>query len=65
MGDTRAGAVGKLGRLAAAGIAMDEGALAICSVGAEVRPGTSGPDEAVTEASRMEDGAEMLSEAVA
>lgn len=65
VGDTRAGVVGRVGRLAAAGIAMDEGALEICSAEAEVSPGTSGADEAVTEASMMEAGAEMLSEAAA
>lgn len=64
LGDTTVGAVDKAGRLAAAGIAMDEGTLGIWSAEAEVRTGSSGPPEAVTgtEASRVEAGAEMLSE---
>lgn len=63
VGDTTEGAVDRVGRLAAAGIAMDEGALGIWSTEAEVR--CSRPPEAVTgtEASRVEAGAEMLSEA--
>lgn len=65
--DTTIGAVDKVGRLAAAaGIAMDEGTLDIWLTEAEVRTGRSIPLEAVTgtEASRVEAGAEMLSEAV-
>lgn len=64
--DTTIGAVDKVGRLAAAGIAMDEGTLDIWPTEAEVRTGRSRPLEAVTgtEASRVEAGAEMLSEAV-
>lgn len=66
MGDTTVGAADKVGRLAAAGIAMDEGALGIWSTEAEVRTGSSRPPEAVTgtEGSRVEAGAEMLSEAM-
>lgn len=67
MGDTKVGAVDKVGLAAAAavaavGISMDEGALGIWSAEARVR----GPPAAVigTEASRVEAGAEMLSEAV-
>lgn len=64
VGDTTVGAVDKVGRLAAAGIAMDAGTLGIWSTEAEVRTGSSRPPEAVTgtEASRVEAGAEMLSE---
>lgn len=64
VGDTTVGAVAKMERLAVAGIAMDEGALGILSAEAEVS--SSRPPEAVTgtEASRVEAGAEMLSEAV-
>lgn len=61
MGDTTVGAVG---RLAAAGIAMDEGAPEIWSAEAEVRTASSRPTEAVTGTSRVEAGAAMLSEAV-
>lgn len=66
LGDTTTGAVDKVGRLAAAGIAFDEGTLGICSTEAEVRTGRSRPHEAETgtEASRLEAGADMLSEAV-
>lgn len=64
VGDTTVGAVDKLGRLAGAGIAMDEGALGIWSTEAEGR--SSRPPEAATgtAASRVEAGAEMLSEPV-
>lgn len=66
VGDTTVGAVDKVGRLVAAGIGMDEGAVEIWSTEAEVRTGSSRPPGAVTgtEASRVEDGAEMLSVAV-
>lgn len=63
VGDTKVGAVDKVGlaAAAAAGILMDEGALGIWSTKAGVR----GPPAAVTgtEASRVEAGAEVLSEA--
>lgn len=66
VGDTREGAVGKVGRFVATGNAMDEGTLGIWSTEAEGRTGSSRPPEAVTgtEASRVEASAEMLSEAV-
>lgn len=66
VGDTTVGEADKVGRLAATGIAMDEGALEIWSAEAEVSTGSSAPPEAVTgrEASSVEAGAEMLSEAV-
>lgn len=62
VGDMTVGAVGGF----AAGIAMDEGTLAIWSTEAEVRIGRSKPPEAVagTEDLRVEAGAEMLSGAV-
>lgn len=63
VGDTKVGAVDKVGlaAAAAAGILMDEGALGIWST----KAGARGPPAAVTgtEASRVEAGAEVLSEA--
>lgn len=66
VGDTTKRAVGKVGMLAAAGVAMEEEALGIWSTEAEVRTGTSRPPEAGTgaEASRVEAGAEMISDAL-
>lgn len=67
VGVTTEGAVGKVGRLVATGNAVDEGALGIWSTEAEVRTGSSTPPEAVTagtEAARVEDSTETLSEAV-
>lgn len=52
----------RVGGLAVYGIVVDEGALAFCSTEAEVRRLTSPEAVTGTEASRVEAGAEILSE---
>lgn len=61
VGDTAVGAEDKLGRLAAVSIAVDERAPGIWSPEAEDRSSRS--PKAATDASRVEVGAEMVSEA--